>query len=251
MLALIARDYRRLLNRKDFGELCKIGRDNQAMKRKITPARRPKHSQDELRELILSAATALIEEGGLDALSAREVARRIGYSPGTLYNVFKDRDEIVLTIESRLLDGLAAHLDGIKRQNGPREQVMALADAYLDFTRANPNLWKILFVHSLGNSVDPPDWYQEKIDTLLMRLEDALRPAGDDGELATPSLNARVLWASVHGITSLPVAGKLNGLTNEAMHKLVETLVATYLDGLGGNCPPATVSKTPKAARKP
>ena len=56
--------------------------------------RRSSHTAEELRELILDASTALISEGGLASLSAREVARRIGYSPGTLYNVFENLDDV-------------------------------------------------------------------------------------------------------------------------------------------------------------
>jgi len=49
--------------------------------------RRSIHSAEELRELIIQAATDIVERDGLAGLSAREIAKRIGYSPGTLYNV--------------------------------------------------------------------------------------------------------------------------------------------------------------------
>ncbi len=194
--------------------------------------RRPKHTQEELRELIIAAATGLIEEGGLEALSAREVARRIGYSPGTLYNVFKDRDEIILTIEAQLLDNLGAHLDAVERQRDARTHVTELANAYLAFTQEHPNLWNLLFEHRLSDGQLSPDWYQEKIDSLMARLENAIAPLTGDGGSADPQLSARVLWAGVHGITSLSAAGKLTTVTNEAAQSLVQNLVATYLDGL-------------------
>ncbi|MBU2583236.1 MAG: TetR/AcrR family transcriptional regulator [Alphaproteobacteria bacterium] len=221
------------------------------MKRKKLSTRRPKHTQDELRELIVSAATGLIEEGGLVTLSAREIARRIGYSAGTLYNVFKDRDEIVLSIESRLLDRLAEHLDTVSLVRDPRADVMALANAYLAFTHANPNLWKILFEHKLSDSAETPGWYQGKIDSLLLRLEGALKPLSDGEGVDLAAVRARVLWAGVHGITSLSVAGKLAMVTDEAAQHLVQNLVATYLDGIEDRGDdPREVSPPPKASRK-
>ncbi len=72
--------------------------------------RRSSHTPEELRELIIQAATDLIEHGGLTGLSAREIARKIGYSPGTLYNVFADIDDLILTIEYRLLERLSLRL---------------------------------------------------------------------------------------------------------------------------------------------
>ncbi len=93
--------------------------------------RRSIHTAEELRELILNAATELIEQGGLASLSAREIARAIGYSPGTLYNVFENLDDLVLTIEARLLDKLLLRLKESVANAEPMERVARLARAYL------------------------------------------------------------------------------------------------------------------------
>ena len=41
-----------------------------------------------------------------------------------------------------------------------------------------------------------------------------------------------MLWAGVHGITSLSTADKLSVVTNETASRLIEDLVGTYLAGL-------------------
>ena len=43
-----------------------------------------------------------------------------------------------------------------------------------------------------------------------------------------------MLWAGVHGITSLSTADKLSVVTTETANRLIEDLVATYLCGLAG-----------------
>ena len=43
-----------------------------------------------------------------------------------------------------------------------------------------------------------------------------------------------MLWAGVHGITSLSTADKLSVVTTETANRLIEDLVATYLSGLSG-----------------
>ena len=80
-----------------------------------------------------------ISEGGLASLSAREVARRIGYSPGTLYNVFENLDDLILTIEGRLIDGLAAELDQVLPILSPTEQALALGRGYIKYTSEKKN----------------------------------------------------------------------------------------------------------------
>ncbi len=194
--------------------------------------RRSVHTAEELRELILSAATGLIETGGLASLSAREIARRIEYSPGTLYNVFENLDDLVLTIEGRMLDALSERLREVPSDTDARTHVKHLADAYLQFTHDNPRLWNLLFEHHLPADRTIPDWYQTKLDNLMGRIESALQPLLPHGDELALKRAARVLWAGVHGITSLSTTDKLSTITAESARPLVDDLVETYLTGL-------------------
>ena len=60
--------------------------------------RRSAPSRDDLRAMILEAARAILATDGLRGLTARRVAKAIGYSPGTLYNFFTNIDELILHI---------------------------------------------------------------------------------------------------------------------------------------------------------
>lgn len=196
--------------------------------------RRSIHTAEELRELILQAATELIEKDGLAGLSAREIARRIGYSPGTLYNVFENLDDLVLTIEARLLDRLALRLGEPATTADPSQRVLHLARSYLAFTHENPKLWNLLFEHHMPAGKPVPAWYQTKLDSLMTRIEELLVPVMGSSDAAAVKRAARVLWAGVHGITSLSTADKLSNVTSESAAPLVEDLVVTYLAGLRG-----------------
>jgi AcrR family transcriptional regulator len=194
--------------------------------------RRSSHTAEELRELILEAATSLISEGGLAGVSAREIARRIGYSPGTLYNVFENLDDLVLTIEGRLIDGLAAELDSVRAKGSPIEQALALGRAYLKFTSDNPKLWNLLFEHHLPAGRDVPQWYQQKLDGVMQRVEAVVAPLMPDRSPEDVTRSAHVLWAGVHGITSLATADKLAVVTSEGAGPLVDLMISAYLAGL-------------------
>jgi AcrR family transcriptional regulator len=194
--------------------------------------RRSSHSAEELRELILDASTALISESGLNGLSAREVARRIGYSPGTLYNVFDNLDDLILNIEGRLIDGLAAELERVPATGSPKEQGLALGHAYLKYTSENPKLWNLLFEHHLPPGSEVPQWYQQKLDGLMQRVEAVVAALLPDQKPDQIKRSAHVLWAGVHGITSLATADKLSIVTSEGAGPLVDLLVSAYLEGL-------------------
>jgi AcrR family transcriptional regulator len=198
--------------------------------------RRSIHTPEQLRQLILDAAAAIIEANGLAGLSAREIARRIGYSPGTIYNMFENLDDVVLNVEGRVLDALDERLAAELAKGGDQTTlVMRLAQAYLSFTHERPKLWNLLFEHYMPGGTDTPPWYQEKLERLMSRVETAVAPIYPPDAVLERQRAARVLWAGVHGITSLSTANKLANVTTEAAALLVADLIHNYLAGVKVN----------------
>ncbi len=198
--------------------------------------RRSIHTPEQLRQLILDAAAAIIEAHGLAGLSAREIARRIGYSPGTIYNMFENLDDVVLNVEGRVLDALDERLAAELAKGGDQKTlVLQLAQTYLAFTHERPKLWNLLFEHYMPGGVDTPPWYQEKLERLMSRVETAVAPLYPSDATLERQRAARVLWAGVHGITSLSTANKLSNVTSDAAALLVTDLVSNYLAGVAAN----------------
>ena len=194
--------------------------------------RRSEHTPEGLRALIIDASERIIIEDGLTGLSAREIARAVGYSPGTIYNIFDNLDDLILQVEARLLDDLDACLGALPSEGPAQARVLRLAREYLAFTSRRPRLWNLLFEHHLPAAVPVPDWYQHKLDALLRRVENVLTPLIHDADKASAARAARVLWAGVHGITSLATADKLSGITADTAQMMVDDLVRNYLAGI-------------------
>ncbi len=194
--------------------------------------RRSDHSREELYDLALTAARGIVTNDGLSALTARKVAQAIGYSPGTLYNVFDDLDDLIVHMNGRTLDALFDDLAAIPQTGDPARDLNALLTGYLDFLDGNRNLWAVLFEHRLSAGQTLPDWYVQKIDRVLGLIEAALArrlPDLDDDSLKGA---ARVLWASLHGICSLSGAGKLQIVSDQTVHAMAETLMSCFVAGL-------------------
>lgn len=193
--------------------------------------RRSDHSKDELYELALRAAREIIEAHGARALTARNVADAMGYSPGTLYNLFENLDDLITHLNGRLLDEMADDLAELPAGGDPRENLTRLLHRYLSFIGERANLWVLLFEHTIpGGRV--PAWYQRKVEKVLAVLEGALAPAFASGDADGPKRSARVLWASLHGIWSLSSSGKLDVLTSDTATDMAENLIGTYLAGI-------------------
>lgn len=196
--------------------------------------RRATHTSEELRSLVIDAASMIIAERGFEGLSAREIARRIDYSPGTLYNVFENLNDLVLAVEGRVLDQLIAALEDIPDTACPRERVRLVARRYVQFAQDNQKLWELLSAHRLPVNHGVPRWYSEKLEQIVSRLKWAASSlaASDGQEDPEQERLARALWVAIHGMTGLAMEAKAAAIAGDGFDTMFDDFVGTYVDGL-------------------
>lgn len=78
---------------------------------------------------VLDAAGALIDDDGVEALSMRRLADRLGVNPMTLYSRFANRDDLVAAVIGRRL--ASASVPGATDQT-PQDQLVAFARSVRD-----------------------------------------------------------------------------------------------------------------------
>lgn len=195
-------------------------------------ARRSDHSREELYELAMKAARKIVEADSFRALTARNVADEIGYSPGTLYNLFKNLDDLVLHVNGRTLDDLYERLAMVPPSGDAEADIDNLLDGYLGFISDHPALWHMLFNYTLTDGDQVPDWYDHKVQRLLGIVEDMLAPLFGRADTGDQVSAARVLWAGLHGITALSETGKLNLVTHQSAREMARSLAANFIAGL-------------------
>jgi AcrR family transcriptional regulator len=168
--------------------------------------RRSDHTRDELRALLLAEGHQLLAEQGLAKFSGREVAKRAGYSVGTIYNVFGSLDRLILALNSRTFSLWAAFLRQRLDQGGP-DRIRSLVEGYFDFALARPKLWSAIYDHRVaeGEDLDPAD--QAKRAELTGIVEAEVRAALPDPDMPGAARLARSLIATVHGHCSYVVTG--------------------------------------------
>lgn len=194
--------------------------------------RRSDHSRDELFTLALSAAERIVEFEGIAALTARRVAKDIGYSVGTIYNLFDNLDALSLHVKARTLDALYDHIKHIPQGEIVVDDFMALNDAYFEFLHNNTNTWGSILDRVGADGKPLPDWYLEKVALPFSVVERALMPlfAGDETELAEYA--AHTLWCGVHGIAVLGSENSLEAMGGRSAQEMAKFLILTFLKGL-------------------
>ncbi len=149
--------------------------------------------------MILTEGHGQLAEVGYARFSARELAKRIGYSVGTLYNVFGSLDQLMLAINGVTLDGWRSYLQTRLLAAPPEDRLKTAISAYFEYAILNRHAWTAIYDFRLPEGVEAPDSYARKVeaifDIVIVEIAAVLRPDRRD---RAPAL-ARSLLASVHG----------------------------------------------------
>lgn len=147
-----------------------------------------------------------LAETGFARFSAREVAKRIGYSIGTIYNVFGTHDRLILAINTRTFRLWADHLRS-RLDSAGADRIRTLVEGYFSFARENSNLWMAIYDHRLPPDVTMPAEYQAEravLTEIVVKEVAAVLPEAERGN--APRL-ARSLVATVHGHCTFALNG--------------------------------------------
>lgn len=190
-------------------------------------ARRSDHTREELKELVLTTSRAIVEKEGFSALTVRNITSRIGYTVGTLYQMFKNLDDVILHVNAITLDELHEQL---KHALNASDAIQRMGECYIAYSRKHFTLWSMLFEHRLAEG-GLPDWYQEKINAIFQLIEEALhRETGKDSQ--TIARAAKILWAGMHGICTLSLSGRLDTVGAESAQTLADNFIHNFITGL-------------------
>jgi AcrR family transcriptional regulator len=206
-------------------------------------------------EAILKVATDLAEADGLRGVGLRAIAAQLGISPGTIYNVVGDMDDVVLMLNAQTLQRLQkVLLSEILVGREAMLNVFAVADAYITFVLDNAKSWSVILEHSLASDKKSPDWYQEELDKTIGLVDRVLKPIISDKRERRRSVAA--LWAALQGLASLAASGKLSMVDQDDPHDLAHLLISRFFglsqSGEISRARRETVSRVPqKKARAP
>lgn len=96
------------------------------------------------RKLFMDAAEALFAANGFSQTTVEEIANRAGFSKGSIYNYFDNKEAILIAIieeKAKLLDSGVRDVLEIK---GELEDIMVkMVKFHLDFTKNNSNFFRL------------------------------------------------------------------------------------------------------------
>lgn len=191
-------------------------------------------SEDDIRAFrarTIEVATGLFADRGFDAVTMRAIANELGCSPMTPYRYFENKDEIFALVRADAFRQFAATQAAAAEAGAtPLERLHLLGQAYVQFGVDHPDAYRIMFQLDQGPSESYPELAAQE-ETTFSYLVDAVAGAVGEGLfVGDPLTIAHMLWAHVHGLVSLHLAGKLTkgrsleelrGLSNVALEMMI------------------------------
>ena len=177
----------------------------------MPPKPKTEAERQQLRTLIIDAARELFVARGVEAVTMREIAKRIGYSATSIYLHFADKEAVLRAILDVDMLALATSLNAILQIEDPVERMQALGYGYAEFALSFPNHYRLMFMAERipcdpeKSSLQKNNAEQDAYFLLKTVVNDVYLAGRFKAELQDVDLIAQVIWAGVHGVCSLEI----------------------------------------------
>ncbi|MEM9425120.1 MAG: TetR-like C-terminal domain-containing protein [Pseudomonadota bacterium] len=177
--------------------------------------------------LALESARTIVVEEGVAALSGRKVTKRIGYTIGTLYQLFDGMDDLVERMNIGTLSSLFDHCKvAVEQEDDVAAQLNALALGFVEFVRTHPQEWDAIMSYRYKDGYVISEAYNYEIQKLFGLMEGATAQFYGAGQAEEHATDMALLWASLTGIWAVASSERELGGTLEHM---IDRLVRMYL----------------------
>jgi AcrR family transcriptional regulator len=161
------------------------------------------------RQSILATARELFLLKGFEATTIRNIAEKIEYSPSTIYQHFKDKNEIFYTIHSEAFAELVRYLNASEMHKNPMDQLIALGQIYIQFALENPELYDLMFIMEAPidflNYLEDANWIEGKM--AFDYLKSVIANCIQQGLIKESDLESLsyLIWSTVHGLVTISI----------------------------------------------
>ena len=163
--------------------------------------------QLELRDACIVAAQEVIAERGIENLSLRDVARKLGVSHQAPYKHYPSRDHLLAEVMRRCFQRFAAHLDARERFDDPEQDLESLGVQYLSYAQEHSLEYRLMFSTTWPESAEALDLVTDATHAFDVLRGVLRRMHGDSAAMREAvELDALYIWSTVHGL-----AGVMNG----------------------------------------
>jgi AcrR family transcriptional regulator len=172
------------------------------------------------RRSLIDAAGVLLDLGGVEAVTLREVGARSGVSRSAAYRHFADKESLLTVLATNAMSDLGDALEVLaSSQDSPEKCLRSALLSLITIGHTRPHLYRVMFTTPTG---DPTAAVRaaERAQDLFLEIV---------GRITGPRRARRygaLLLTTAHGITGLDLSGHLD---LDKWHTNAEELVDTVI----------------------
>ena len=161
----------------------------------------------------MRAAHEVIAEHGIEALSLREVARKLGVSHQAPYRHYPTRDHLLAEVMRRCFEDFARRLDARERFDDPSADLHSLGQAYLRFAAMHPLEYRLMFNTPWPEKADHPALVRDATHAFNILRSVLTRVHGHEkSKKGMIDLDAMLIWSAMHGLASITQSSAMSHL---------------------------------------
>lgn len=178
------------------------------------------------REEIICAAMQIVREQGLDALTSREIGRRLHSSACPVFTVFRSMEDVTAALYTAIRSLYREYIrEGLAQQLA----FQGVGTAYIKFARNEPRFFRLLFMTEPENPTDIGHILaviDENYDDILRSVKEPYRLTKEEADRLYQHL-----WVYTHGIATL-CATKVCTFTDEEIRDRMKEIFISLLEHL-------------------
>ncbi len=192
----------------------------------------PRQADPQIERRILDAACRLWSRGGEKTLTMRGIARAAGTTTPTVYERYRDREDILSAVRLQTRTELLAAVS-------PTRTLAQACRKYLEFALDHRHAYEVLF----DGFAEPPSLHEPWPTFNLMQMRVAQRLGGSPRKHTRLMLS---LWSLMHGTAMLMIRGGVSEpLHTQMIHACLDAIEAIMRAAEGSNRKPHSGPKWP------
>lgn len=186
----------------------------------------------DLRSRISLSAQEIFLSEGVEGVSMRKVAERVGVTATAIYRHFRDKEELLDDIINSGLVILSQYLEPALKASDPYRRLRGLTDAYLQFALEQPRYFDLAFLVRGPNRPMSEELERHNRATFKLAVEQvALCMENGTFRRADAIETAIQVWSTAHGLVTLHRTNRF-GADVDQFRRLYRGVIERTLKGL-------------------
>lgn len=203
---------------------------------------RPDGRKARTRQALISAASRLFAEQGVERTTVDEIAEAAGVSVGSLYVHFGSKDSLLLTLIDEALDVNDHYMSRAAQAGSALERVLTAGAWYYRFAMEQTIAFRFVAMRIVESDATPAQieatrQIARRVERIVTQITTDLQQAMVDGEIDTIPIDEAMvfLWGTWNGVAGLVLRQDDLAIQEDLGDRALERGGAVLIKGLGGD----------------